>query len=88
MRQEGSTDSLTEANLRALAGARSFERGRGYLDAVSGVEVGDDRVSATVHGTERYGVELTLDGPGGLGGDCDCPYGMEGDFCEHWWPSA
>lgn len=76
-------DGLTEANLRALAGARSFERGLGYLDAVSGVEVGDAWVTATVHGTERYEVELTLDGPGGLAGECDCPYGLEGNFCKH-----
>lgn len=75
--------SLTEANLKALAGARSFERGLDYLDAVSGVEIGDRWVTASVHGTERYEVELTLDGPDGLGGDCDCPYGMEGNFCKH-----
>lgn len=75
--------SLTEANLRALAGARSFERGLGYLDAVSAVEVGDGRITATVHGTERYEAELTLDGPGGLAGACDCPYGLEGNFCKH-----
>ncbi|MEV0178414.1 hypothetical protein AB0I54_03760 [Streptomyces sp. NPDC050625] len=76
-------DSLTEANLGALAGARSFERALGYLDAVSGVEVGDGWITATVHGTERYEVELTLDGPGGLAGTCDCPYGLEGNFCKH-----
>ncbi|MFE9093642.1 SWIM zinc finger domain-containing protein [Streptomyces sp. NPDC007264] len=75
--------SLTEANLRALAGARSYERALGYLDAVSGVEVGDGWVTASVHGTERYEVELTLDGPGGLAGTCDCPYGLEGNFCKH-----
>ncbi|ARF57838.1 SWIM zinc finger family protein [Streptomyces gilvosporeus] len=74
---------LTEANLRELAGARSFERGRGYLDAVSGVEVGDGWIGASVHGTERYEVELTLDGPGGLTGECDCPFGLEGNFCKH-----
>ncbi|MFF8995166.1 SWIM zinc finger domain-containing protein [Streptomyces sp. NPDC014983] len=74
---------LTEANLKKLAGARSFERGLGYLDAVSGVEIGDSWVTATVHGTERYEVELTLDGPGGLAGECDCPYGLEGNFCKH-----
>ncbi|MFE2061977.1 SWIM zinc finger domain-containing protein [Streptomyces sp. NPDC059467] len=74
---------LTEANLKTLAGARSFERGLGYLDAVSGVEVGDGWVTASVHGTERYEVELTLDGPGGLAGECDCPYGLEGNFCKH-----
>ncbi|MEU3651594.1 DUF6880 family protein [Streptomyces sp. NPDC032161] len=75
--------SLTEANLRALAGARSFERGTGYLDAVSGIEVGEVSATATVHGTERYEVELTLDGPRGLAGECDCPYGLEGNFCKH-----
>ncbi|MGW5448984.1 SWIM zinc finger family protein [Streptomyces asiaticus] len=74
---------LTEANLKMLAGPRSYERGLGYLDAVSGVEVGDGWVTASVHGTERYEVELTLDGPGGLSGECDCPYGMEGNFCKH-----
>ncbi|MFG2583705.1 SWIM zinc finger family protein [Streptomyces malaysiensis] len=74
---------LTEANLKMLAGTRSYERGLGYLDAVSGVEVGDGWVTASVHGTERYEVELVLDGPGGLSGECDCPYGMEGNFCKH-----
>ncbi|BBC30414.1 uncharacterized protein SGFS_017080 [Streptomyces graminofaciens] len=74
---------LTKANLKSLSGVRSFERGLGYLDAVSGVEIGDGWVTATVHGTERYEVELTLDGPGGLSGECDCPYGQEGHFCKH-----
>ncbi|MFI1731038.1 SWIM zinc finger domain-containing protein [Streptomyces acidicola] len=74
---------LTEANLKTLAGTRSFERGRGYVDAVSGVEVGDGWVTASVHGTERYEVELTLEGAGGLSGECDCPFGMEGNFCRH-----
>ncbi|UIX35054.1 SWIM zinc finger family protein [Streptomyces sp. GQFP] len=75
--------SFTEANLKALAGARSYGRGLGYLDAVSGVDVGDGRITATVHGTDRYEVELILDGPGGLSGECDCPYGLEGNFCKH-----
>ncbi|MEE1766320.1 SWIM zinc finger family protein [Streptomyces sp. SP18BB07] len=74
---------LTKANLKARAGARSYERGLGYLDAVSGVEVGDGWATATVHGTDRYEVALTLDGPGGPAGRCDCPYGMEGNFCKH-----
>ncbi|WP_081240380.1 SWIM zinc finger family protein [Streptomyces viridosporus] len=76
-------DGLTETNLRALAGARSFERGLGYLDAVTGVQVGDGWISATVHGTERYGAELYPDGPEGMTGTCDCPYGQEGNFCKH-----
>ncbi|MER7834555.1 SWIM zinc finger family protein [Streptomyces sp. NPDC096040] len=72
-----------EDDLRALAGARSFERGLGYLDAVSGVEVGDGSVAAAVHGTDAYDVELTLGGGASVSGWCDCPYGQEGNFCKH-----
>jgi uncharacterized Zn finger protein len=39
--------------------------------------------SRSFHGTERYEVELTLDGADGFGGECDCPYGLEGNFCKH-----
>ncbi|MFI2206833.1 SWIM zinc finger domain-containing protein [Streptomyces sp. NPDC020192] len=72
-----------ENDLRALAGPRSFERGRGYVAVVTAVEVGDGWITATVHGTDAYQAELTLDGPDGLAGECDCPYGMEGNFCKH-----
>ncbi|MGW2640060.1 SWIM zinc finger family protein [Streptomyces sp. NPDC001348] len=72
-----------EDDLRALAGVRSFERGLGYLDAVSGLEVGESSVTAVVHGTDVYEVELTLAGEDGLSGWCDCPYGQEGNFCKH-----
>ncbi|MGW7364063.1 SWIM zinc finger family protein [Streptomyces sp. NPDC054841] len=76
-------DGLTEANLKALAGARSFERGLGYLDAVTGIEVGGDWITATVHGTEQYRVKLLFDGSTDMAGECDCPYGLEGNFCKH-----
>ncbi|WP_316743481.1 SWIM zinc finger family protein [Streptomyces sp. MK7] len=72
-----------EGDLRALAGARSFDRGLGYLDAVSGLEVGDGSLTATVHGTDVYEVELTLGEGIGVSGWCDCPYGQEGNFCKH-----
>ncbi|MFE1247299.1 SWIM zinc finger domain-containing protein [Streptomyces sp. NPDC058735] len=72
-----------EDDLRVLAGARSFERGLGYLDAVSGLEVGEGSVTAVVHGTDVYEVELTLGGDEGISGGCDCPYGQEGNFCKH-----
>ncbi|MEV7236428.1 hypothetical protein AB0N06_21285 [Streptomyces sp. NPDC051020] len=74
---------FTEADLRVLAGRRSFERGEDYLDAVTALEVGDGWITATVHGTDAYEVELSLDEPEGLTGECDCPYGMEGNFCKH-----
>ncbi|MFF4360554.1 SWIM zinc finger domain-containing protein [Streptomyces sp. NPDC001604] len=72
-----------EDELRALAGAQSFERGLGYLDAVTGLEVGDGSVTAVVHGTDIYEVELALGGGAGISGWCDCPYGQEGNFCKH-----
>ncbi|MEY9991129.1 putative Zn finger protein [Streptomyces sp. V4I8] len=72
-----------EDDVRALAGTRSFERGLGYLDAVSGLEVGEGSVTAVVHGTDVYEVELTLGGDEGVSGWCDCPYGQEGNFCKH-----
>ncbi|MFB7594194.1 SWIM zinc finger domain-containing protein [Streptomyces sp. NPDC056160] len=74
---------LTEAKLRTLAGTRSFERGLGYVDAVSGIEVGTDSIRASVQGTHRYEAELSLGGSRGLSGECDCPYGQEGNFCKH-----
>ncbi|MEU0835422.1 hypothetical protein [Streptomyces sp. NPDC005969] len=74
---------FTEADLRVLAGPRSFERGEDYLDAVTALEVGDGWITATVQGTDAYEVELSLDEPDGLTGECDCPYGMEGNFCKH-----
>ncbi|MFG2884611.1 hypothetical protein ACGFYV_20355 [Streptomyces sp. NPDC048297] len=46
-----------EDDLRELAGPRSFERGRGYLAAVTAVEVGAGWITATVHGTGSYQAE-------------------------------
>ncbi|MEU3602049.1 SWIM zinc finger family protein [Streptomyces sp. NPDC006798] len=74
---------LTEAQLRALAGARSFERGLGYVDAVSDMEVGDNRISASIRGTGRYEAVLVLGERRGPSGTCSCPYGQEGNFCKH-----
>ncbi|MET3986476.1 SWIM zinc finger family protein [Streptomyces sp. PvR034] len=74
---------LTEAKLRAVAGERSFERGLGYVGAVSGIEVGDGWIRASVRGTERYEVELLPGGRGRPAGTCDCPYGQDGNFCKH-----
>ncbi|HEX7992595.1 MAG TPA: hypothetical protein VF506_01675, partial [Streptosporangiaceae bacterium] len=77
---------LTEADLRAAAGERSFERGTGYLRAVSGIEVVGSRVMATVSGSADYLVVLTLPDPVAgtrLRGGCGCPYGQEGFFCKH-----
>lgn len=47
------------------------------------LEVGEGSVTAVVHGTDVYEVELTLGGGEGITGWCDCPYGQEGNFCKH-----
>lgn len=73
---------FTEADLRAAADGRSFERGWGYVDAVEGLEVRDGQVTATVYGTDDYEVVLTM-GEDGLDAECDCPYGQDGNFCKH-----
>jgi uncharacterized Zn finger protein len=70
-----------EADLRRVAGERSFGRGLGYLDAVGDLEIGVDQVTATVYGTDAYEVVLDLDG-GAVTGDCSCPHGQEGFFCK------
>ncbi|MBB6437574.1 SWIM zinc finger family protein [Streptomyces candidus] len=74
---------FSEDDLRRLSGPRSYERGQGYRDAVSSLEVEEGRFCARVQGTEVYEVEITADGAGALAGACDCPYGQEGNFCKH-----
>ncbi|MFG2231319.1 SWIM zinc finger domain-containing protein [Streptomyces sp. NPDC048723] len=74
---------FTEEDLRRLAGTRSFERGLGYLSAVSRLDIGVAVITATVDGTDAYEVELAEDEAGGLTGWCDCPYGQDGNFCKH-----
>ncbi len=79
---------VTEADLRAAAGPRSFERGLEYLDAVAGLKAVGNQWVATVRGNEDYLVVLTpaagdKAAGGRLRGECDCPYGQEGFFCKH-----
>jgi uncharacterized Zn finger protein len=76
------TATFTEQDLRRAAGERSFDRGLGYLDAVSELEITADEITARVWGTDEYEVVLTM-GEHGVEGGCDCPYGAEGAFCKH-----
>ncbi|HEX9032220.1 MAG TPA: hypothetical protein VF834_10275 [Streptosporangiaceae bacterium] len=78
--------TFTEADLRAAAGVRSFERGIEYLDAVDGITASAYQIMASVRGSADYEVVLTLPGPdgaGGIRGECTCPQGREGFFCKH-----
>jgi uncharacterized Zn finger protein len=75
---------LDRSLLRALAGARSYERGLDYFETgcVDRLELEGEVLLATVQGTQRYRVELRP-GEGGLEHSCTCPYGRDGAFCKH-----
>jgi uncharacterized Zn finger protein len=66
-----------------LAGETYFERGEGYhrgghvYDLVEHAGV----VVAKVAGTEDYRVRLWAED--GLDFSCDCPLGVDGEFCKH-----
>ncbi|MEV0402980.1 DUF6880 family protein [Actinoallomurus sp. NPDC050550] len=78
-----SVPAFSKDDLLDLAGDRSFARAQGYLDAVAGLEVTEGGVTATVYGSDDYEVTLTVDADGELSGECDCPYGEDGNFCKH-----
>ena len=73
---------FTEADLRGLAGSKSFERGQGYVDQVADLDIAGAEITATVSGTYDYDVCLVLDDQG-LRWSCSCPFGEEGFFCKH-----
>lgn len=73
---------FTEGDLEDLAGGRSFGRGLEYVEAVVNIRDLPNGVVATVHGSDAYQVRL-YDTDGELDGECDCPYGEEGNFCKH-----
>jgi uncharacterized Zn finger protein len=73
---------FSDQDLRRSAGAKSYERGVGYVDQVGDLDELPDGVIGTVQGTEPYQVRLRNHG-GGLDGDCTCPDGQDGAFCKH-----
>lgn len=68
-------------DILSLAGRASYDRGVDYIDNVSDLDVQGDLVTAAVSGRDDY--EVTLNLRHGLAGDCDCPWGEEGNFCKH-----
>src|SRR5260370_1395331 len=76
--------AMTDAVIRRLAGADSYQRGREYFSdgRVESVEQRADPVRALVRGNQDYAVTLAS-GDGGLDYSCDCPVGRDGDFCKH-----
>lgn len=75
---------ITPDSLIALAGKPAFERGERYARQ-GRVALGAERgglMHATVRGSDVYEVRLGASG-GQLSGSCDCPVGLDGDFCKH-----
>lgn len=77
-------ETLDRSLLRALAGARSYERGEAYFETgrVDRLVIEGDALLATVLGTHPYQVELRP-GDRALEHSCSCPLGREGPFCKH-----
>jgi uncharacterized Zn finger protein len=73
---------FSEDDLHAAAGAASFRRGRDYVVAVEDVQPTALGVRARVRGGDTYEVWLGRDGER-LVGECDCPFGADGNFCKH-----
>ena len=80
----GLNEILMTSHIRRWAGPRSYGRGEDYFQGgqVDGLKTVKDRIVATVHGTYPYHVVL-WDQDGDIGYDCDCPVGLDGDFCKH-----
>lgn len=68
--------------LGELTDARTIERGRAYADGgrVADLVEDGDRLTALVHGSEDYRVELVASA---MSWFCDCPVGASGAFCKH-----
>ena len=70
--------------LLELAGKRCFERGEGYHRGghVGGIVEHEGTIAAKVLGTYEYRVRLRAEDDE-LDYSCDCPLGVDGEFCKH-----
>ncbi|MEO8333277.1 MAG: DUF6880 family protein, partial [Gallionella sp.] len=75
---------LLSKNMKKLAGAVYFARGKAYFEdgLVSSVEENEDEITACVQGTYDYEVRFCEE-DGELGFECSCPVGQDYDFCKH-----
>lgn len=78
-------DILSVDEIRNLADPKSYSRGVTYADPsrITYIVELDGRLSATVHGSEDYHVELILFAGGKLGYYCTCPAAARLGFCKH-----
>jgi uncharacterized Zn finger protein len=83
---DGQGPTLTEATVRELARAKSYNRGQSYYErgAVSDVVRRGETVRADVEGSQYqpYTVTIELDDAGVARTDCSCPYD-HGGICKH-----
>jgi uncharacterized Zn finger protein len=83
---DGQRPTLTEATVRELARAKSYNRGQSYYErgAVSDVVRRGETVRADVEGRQYqpYTVTIELDDAGVARTDCSCPYD-HGGICKH-----
>jgi uncharacterized Zn finger protein len=77
--------AASRQTVRRLAGPATLERGElyAYQGRVRKLAVTETSARATVHGTGKYRVDLTVNDDGVLGWSCSCPVGAEGGFCKH-----
>ena len=72
-------------NWQRLFKGHILDRGYDYFcdDAVNNLEVSEDRISATVSGTDEYEVDITMKGDKIVDMYCSCPYAEDGKKCKH-----
>ncbi|HET9142886.1 hypothetical protein [Actinophytocola sp.] len=73
---------FSEVDLRMAAGAATFARGRELTGAVGSVHRTAEGIEAVVADLGSHDVFLGPASPG-LVGECGCPLGVAGGFCEH-----
>jgi len=75
---------ITRASLKQASTSRTFFRGAQYAEdgRVRDLVRKGDGITADVLGTEQYHVSLGVDGEV-IDFDCDCPVGLNGEFCKH-----
>ncbi len=73
---------FTELDLQRLAGEARFERARCLVETIGDLYEDKFSLCATVYDDEPY-LAIVHHRVGRLGGECDCPDGEPGSFCEH-----
>ena len=75
------------ASLEASVSRRSVIRAQGYIPGAVEIVSGDDReVTAIVHGSSAYDVELNVTDDGNVEASCTCPFFEDRlQICKHVW---